>query len=481
MSDKNVYRWSLIDRVSIALINFSVNIVLVRMLTADDFGLLAMIYIFVAVAMDLSACGLADGIIHKPNPTETDYSTVFVFNSAMGIIFGSAFFFGAPLIARFFGHDELILIMRCLGVCFLFQAMSYVQETRLRKQLKMKALCFARVGATLTVSAVGIVAAYLGYGYKALICTQIFLSVFFFIGYTVATRWFPRLRFSTRSFKELFGYGFHLMLAYLATLVGRNINTSVLGREFTPDYSGIYYQGAKLSNVPFNVLDTSLNATFFVVASNEAANERRRTLFLDMFNTLLLVCGTVGALLLIMAAPLIEFLYGDRWIAAIPVFRILVAAEMFACFRSFFQAICKVYARTRFIRNMGFAEVSFQLVLLAIFYRFGILAIAWTQTAAVIAAVAVYAWRANSSVQVSIRQLIGRAASVIWIPLLAAAAAGATLWALKTFVAPDCAVAAIWQCLAGAAAFSATFIAAGELSRNSAYLALRSKILPSRP
>ena len=137
---------------SLALINFGVNIVLARMLTTADYGLLSMITIFIAVASDLSSCGLSDGLIHKAHPDERDYSTVFVFNAAFGLFFGLLFFFTAPLTARFFGHEELVGIMRVLGVCFFFHTMSYVQETRLRKQLRTKAICIARVSATVTVS-----------------------------------------------------------------------------------------------------------------------------------------------------------------------------------------------------------------------------------------------------------------------------------------------------------------------------------------
>ena len=183
MGEGNVYKWSFIDRISIALINFGVNIALARMLTADDFGLLAMIAIYTAIASDLSSCGLSDGLIHKTHPTDSDYSTVFVFNTVVGLVFGLIFFFTAPLTASFFGHEELTGIMRVVGICFFFQTMSYVQETRMRKQLRMRTMCLVRVGATITVSVLGIIAAAMGYGYKALVITQVTLSFFFFIYY----------------------------------------------------------------------------------------------------------------------------------------------------------------------------------------------------------------------------------------------------------------------------------------------------------
>ena len=252
MGNRSVYKWSLIERITVALLNFGGNIALTRMLTTADFGLLAMIAIFTAVAFDISSCGMSDGLIHKSKPTPEDYSTTFIFNSAMGFFFGLAFFLGAPLVAGFFGHEELVAIMRILGVCFFIQTMSFVQETRLRKELKMREICLVRVAATVSALALGIVLAVMGMGYWALVSTQIFLSVFMFIYFVAATRWFPQLAFSRKSFNELFGYGVHLMLAYLATIIGKNINTFVLGKFYpSPSQSGVYSQGAKLANVPF--------------------------------------------------------------------------------------------------------------------------------------------------------------------------------------------------------------------------------------
>lgn len=93
-TNSKVYKWSLIERLTVTVLNFGGNIVLARLLTTADFGLLAMIAIFTSIAYDLSSCGLSDGLIHKKSPTADDYSTVFVFNAGVGFIFGTLFFVG---------------------------------------------------------------------------------------------------------------------------------------------------------------------------------------------------------------------------------------------------------------------------------------------------------------------------------------------------------------------------------------------------
>ncbi len=470
MKKENVYKWSFIDRISIAVLNFGVNIALARMLCADDFGLLAMVAIFIAIASDLSSCGLSDGLIHKSEPTELDYSTVFVFNLGIGLVFASAFFFGAPFIAGYFGHEELTTVMRMAGLCFVFQSMSYVQETRLRKQMRMRSMCFVRVGATITVGTLGILAAYLGYGYKALIITQICLSFFFFVYYTIATRWFPKIQFSIKAFKEFFNYGVHLMLAYLGSIVGRNINTFVLGRFYSSSMSGIYYQGAKLAVVPFSICEGTLNYPFFAVASNEADPGKVRVLIKNMLATIVSVNGVFMMLMLVGAAPCIEFLYGDKWLAAIPVFRVLAVAEFLVCVRAYMQTICKVYARTTFIRNMGFAEVAIQLSLLAIFYSYGIIWIAWTQAMGFAISLCIYTFYCRRLTGLTLGSILSIYARSIWLQVLAAIACLGVLYLL-----PD--ASAFVQCVLLLGVYAGVIIGVGEATKASAYMSLRQRIL----
>ncbi|MDE5659642.1 MAG: oligosaccharide flippase family protein [Muribaculaceae bacterium] len=473
MAEGNVYKWSFVDRASIAAINLATNLILVRLLTSDDFGLLAMIAIFIAVASDLSSCGLSDGLIHKAAPTEMDYSTVFMFNSAFGLLFGLAFFFGAPLVAGYFGHEELITVMRALGVCFFFQTMSYVQETRLRKMLRMRTICLVRVGATLTVSVLGIAAAMLGYGYKALICTQILLSVFFFIYYTVGSRWFPKIQFSMKSFKEFFSYGVHLMLAYLATLVGRNINTFVLGRFYSsPSMSGLYYQGAKLATVPYGISEASLNVPLFVVASNEQNPSLRRRIIADMSSTMFTLNLSLLAFMILLAQPAVIWLLGSNWAGVAPVFRILAVAECLLCIKQFLMTLCKVYGRTVFVRNMGFLEVAFQLLLLLLFYRFGFLWIAATQAAGVAFAVCFYSVYCSRSLKVfRFRDFAAIVFSSAWLPALSALAGGAL------FLLPVSTWPAFVQCVALTAAYAAVMFGLGAITGSGLYPMVKAQLL----
>lgn len=475
MAKENVYKWSFIERVSVAVLNFGGNIVLARMLSADDFGLLAMVAIFTATAFNLSSCGLSDGLIHKNKPTPIDYSTVFVFNSALGLIFGLSAILLAHPVARFFGHEELVWVMRMYGICFFFQTMSFVQETRLRKHLEMKKLCIARVSATVTALIVGIILAALGCGYWALISTQIFLSFFMFVFVVVQARWFPKPAFSLASFKEFFSFGVHLMFAYLINIIEQNVNTFVLGRYYSSVQTGLYYQGAKLANVPFSVTDTSINPQLFVVASNETDEGLRRTKILDMMKVMVAVNVAIALLLVLIARPAVAFLYGSKWLGSAPILAVLAVSGCIMCMKYFFQAAFKVYGRARFIRNLTGCELVVQLALLALFFRQGMIAIAFTQLAMMFFSVGVYVYCVGRMLSISGNELF----ACLIKPALFPASAFIAGFGVKLLLGMWGGLPALAECLVIALPYLGVLLIWLERYRPAAYLRMRSKLIKS--
>lgn len=381
----NVYRWTITERLGVAAMNFGGMIVLARLLNPSDFGLLAMVAVLTGIISNLSNCGLSDGLIHKQNPTADDYGTVFVFNTAAGLLFGGGAFLCAPAVARFFGHDELVFIMRVFGVCFFFQTMSFVQFTRLRKQLQMKKICIAMLTSQAAALTLGIVLALFGYGYKALVATQIVIAFFTFIAMTAVSRWWPALRWSNSSFRELFSYGIHLMVAFLCNMAGQNINTFVLGKAYpSAAAAGFYSQGAKVAHVPFFITEAAINQPFFVLASNETSREGQRNMILNMHSLMVTLNVAFALLLALIAVPAIEVLFGNRWLDSAPVLRIIAFTECVICMKAVYQTVMKLNGRTRFVRNINFIELALQCLLLALFYKQGLQAVTLTQLGAIL-------------------------------------------------------------------------------------------------
>lgn len=379
MQQSNVYKWSAIDRVCNSAMTFCGNIILARLLDPSDFGLLAMVAIFIAIAQNISNCGLADGLIHKDSPTEDDYSTVFVFNASFGLLFGLLFILTSQYVADFFNSPQLHGIMIAIGICFFFQTLCLTQETRLRKELEFKKLAIVRLSATASSIILGIALVTLGYGYWGLVSTRIFLMFFQFLYYIMITRWLPKLRFSVKTFREMFSYGVHLMVSYICSQFSRNINMALLGKFSPAAVTGLYSQAQKLEEVPFSITESIFNWPFFSVLSNAKTETERKDLSYSMHSNIVFLNITIASLLFIISTPVFHLLYGAKWDAAIPVFRLLLVFGMATSIKYFYQTILKVYDRTKLIQNLTIIEIVIQVLLLFLCYDKGLYVIAMTQ------------------------------------------------------------------------------------------------------
>ncbi|MBD5317260.1 MAG: lipopolysaccharide biosynthesis protein [Bacteroides sp.] len=469
-SQANVYKWSTIDRVFNTVITFGANIALARMLDPDDFGLLAMVAIFIAIAYNLSSCGMSDGLIKKIKPTAADYSTVFTFNVCAGLIFCALFIGFAGLVADCFHQPALVNIMRCIGVCFVFQVMWFVQETKLRKELEMKKIAIVRVSASASAAGLGIILAYKGYTYWGLVSCRIFLSVFQFIYYVIATRWIPRLGFYRESFREMFGFGINLMMAYIINQVSRNINTSVLGR-FSPSESGIFSQAQKMEEVPYSMIDTIINSSFFAIISNESSRDKRHTLSTQMLGWMTTITVTAGLLLTLLAGPGFNLLFGAKWDGAVPVFRILLFFGIGSALKYYFQAVMKSFGMARRILWLTVLEIVIQLSLLALFYRNGMLWIAWTQVAGVAAVLTLYAATYCRIEQIRFIDMLRISLKGLIVPVIAFAitAGGYILW--------DEVIPAFANCVLTMSCFTVAALVLWELFPTPLYLRCRKAVI----
>lgn len=465
-----VYKWSSIDRVLNTVITFGGNLALARMLSPGDFGLLAMVGIFTAIAQNLSSCGMSDGLIRKPSPSADDYSTVFTFNLLAGIFFSIIFVVSAAPLASYFGQPDLQAIMWAIAFCFVFQTMSFVQETRLRKHLDMKRIAIVHISSSAAAIGLGIVLAATGFGFWGLVSCRVFVAFFLFVFYVIATRWIPRPRICRKSFNEMFGYGINLMWAYMINQIGRNVNTFVLGKISAPQ-AGIFSQGQKMEDVPFTVTDSIFNWPFFAVLSNERDPLRRQTLCHEMLRGLSMVAVTIGCLLMLLGEPGFHLAFGEKWDAAVPVFRVLIIFGISSTLKGFFQTVLKANGLTRTVRNLAFAELALQLGLLALVVRLGMTWIAWSQVAASVTILIFLARRYCKVTSIGFFAMARLALSRVPVPLAAftVTAGGYWLW--------NGVYSSLVSCLLVLLTYSAIAIVLWEIFPNPFYTRYRTAIL----
>lgn len=316
LKDKTVkgVTWSGIDNVAQYIVSFIVSIVLARLLTPDDYGLIGIIAIFTTICNALIDGGVSSALIRKKNATAEDYNTIFFLNLGMSVLLYVVIFFCAPLIARFFGREELVLLTRVSTVSMIIGAISSIQQTRLIKLIDFKTQTKITIIAAVVSGIIGIVMAILGCGVWSLVVQSLTNQTIRTILLWVLNKWAPQLCFSYMSFKELFGFGWKLMVSQLLSDIWKELYQVVVGKFYSPATLGQYTRAKGFSQLfSKNLTNVVQRVTYPVLSDIQDDNERlisayRRIIKITMFITAVSMFA-LGA----MSEPLIYCLIGPKW------------------------------------------------------------------------------------------------------------------------------------------------------------------------
>ena len=199
--------WSTIERFSVQGVTFVVMIIMARLLDPTDYGLVGMLTIFIAISQALVDSGFSQALIRKQKRTQTDNSTVFYFNIAVGLILYLILFFAAPAIARFYSQPLLVPLTRVIGLSVLINSFVVVQRALFTVQIDFKTQAKASMSAALVSGAVGIYMAYTGFGVWSIAAQQIVNLLVNVSLLWVMSSWRPSWAYSWKSFREIFSFG----------------------------------------------------------------------------------------------------------------------------------------------------------------------------------------------------------------------------------------------------------------------------------
>ena len=199
--------WSAIDNVAGYAVTFVVGLILARLLSPEDYGLLGLIAIFTAICKCFINAGFGSALIRKKDATEDDYNTVFIFNLVMSIVLYGVMFVCSPLIADFFERHELVALTRVSSLGMIIGSLAMVQRIRLTKRIDFKTQTKITISSAVVRGVVGITTAFIGWGVWALVVQELVSGITSTVLLWYVNRWIPSLRFSKKSFTELFGYG----------------------------------------------------------------------------------------------------------------------------------------------------------------------------------------------------------------------------------------------------------------------------------
>lgn len=321
--------WSFADNIANSGITFLVGLVLARLLTPEEYGIMAMVAIFIAISNSIVDSGFSNALIRKIDVEQVDYNTVFYFNLVVGIILYISLFFSSPLIGEFFKEPLLVPVTKVIGLVLVINAFAIIQRTILVREVDFKTQTKASLIASLSSGVIGIGMAFYGCGVWSLVGQQLSRQFFNTLFLWVYNNWRPALEFSTKSFKELFGFGSKLLLSGLLDTVYKNIYYIVIGRFYSSSQLGQYTR-AEQFNIIFSSNLTSViqRVSYPVLSSIQNEPDRLREAYCRIIKTTMLVTFACMLGLAAVAKPLILILIGDKWLPAVYFLQIICFAGM---------------------------------------------------------------------------------------------------------------------------------------------------------
>lgn len=423
--------WSGIDKIANGGIQFLANIVLARMLTPKDFGLLAIIAIFVQISQTFIDSGFGNALIQKKDRSQTDYSTVFFFNLALSFGFYVILFFCAPLIADFFDNEKLTSLTRVVGLNLIIGALVSVHKTRLTVQLRFKIQAVISLISSCVSAIVAIWMAYRGYGVWSLVALTITsISVQMVLIY-ILIKWRPSLEFSKTAFRSLFSYSSKLLGASLIHLLYRNIYPIIIGKRFSPVELGYFNRADTFAMYPPYMIGSVISRVAFPIFSRiQDDNARLRNAYSKyiVFASLIIFPILIG--LLVLAEPLTLLILKEKWLPMVPMLQIL-------CIDWMTDHLCTINLNVLYVK--GRSDLAFKLEIikkslaLGIFFvslYWGIIGVCWGRVVYSCCAVYLNSFYTKQLIGISLFQQL----KDIFAPLLYAVCMGAVVWLSTLYI-----------------------------------------------
>lgn len=321
--------WSAIDRFSTQGIQFVFSILIARLLMPSDYGVIAMLGIFLAVSNTFIDSGFGTALVQKANRTETDFSTVFYFNIIVAIILYGLLWLASPYIAAFYNIPMLKDVTRVVALTLIFSALGGIQGAKLSIAINFKTRAIISLISALSTGCLGLYLAYSGYGAWALVFQTVFSSLLNTILLWCFVRWMPSLVFSWQSFRQLFSFGSKLLASALLDTIYNNVYTLVIGKVYSSSSLGLYSRASGLAQYPSsNITGVLQSVTFPVLCSIQNDEERladayKRFIRMSAFVVFPLMIGLASV-----AEPFIRVVLTDKWEGAIYLLQIVCFSMM---------------------------------------------------------------------------------------------------------------------------------------------------------
>ena len=372
--------WSAVERFSTQGVQFLFGILLARLLTPDDYGMIAMLTIFMAVSQTFIDSGFGNALIRKPDRNEADKATVFFFNIFTAAACYGIIFLAAPFIAQFYNMPQLATILRVLAINLIIQSFGSIQRLNLTIDLNFKMLAKVSFSGAIVGGTAGLISAYNGLGVWSLVVQQMATMATRVALFWILSRWRPKCFFNKKSFKDMFGFGSKLLASGLLNTLYDNIYDLIIGKAFAAATLGNYSRASHFANFPSsNITGVFQRVTFPVLSKIQNDPQKLRKGYLKFLNMATLVIFPLMIGLAALAKPFILLVLTDKWVDVILILQIICIAQMWYPVHAINLNILQVMGRSDLFLKLEIIKKIVGITVLCITLPHGIIVMCFGQ------------------------------------------------------------------------------------------------------
>ncbi|MCF8345872.1 MAG: lipopolysaccharide biosynthesis protein [Bacteroidales bacterium] len=321
--------WSFLDNIVVQGVGFITGIILARLLSPREFGLVGMVTIFIALGQSFVDSGFTQALIRKKECTQADYSTVFFFNVLVGIAWYILLLVSAGSIAGFFSQPELTGLVPVLGLGVVINAFSIIQTTQLTKRIDFKLQTRISVVSSILSGIIAVVLAFRGFGVWSLVVLSLARNILNTLFLWFWNKWKPSLVFDLTSFKKLFGFGSKLLLVGLIDTTYRNIYLAVIGKFFSAADLGFYTRADQFKQLPSQNLTAIVQRVSYPVLSSISDDfPAMKSAYKKLIKSTMLISFVLMIGLAAVAEPMVLTLIGEQWLVSAEYLQLLCFGGM---------------------------------------------------------------------------------------------------------------------------------------------------------
>lgn len=374
--------WTFIQNVAVRALGVVITIVMARLLMPEDYGLIGMLSIFIAISDVFIQSGFGQALIQKSNCTDDDFSTAFYFNVGVSVFIYVLLFFAAPYIADFYHEPSLVMLTRILSLNFIFGSFNVVQQSKLKKDLNFKPLAIITLICTFFSGVIGIAMAYMGFGVWALVGQTLSATLLRVVFFPIFTKWHPNRPFNMQSFKHLWGFGSKILVTGIIDVVIVNLSNILIGRFYNKEQVGYFSKARGLADLPAVTLSSVLGTVLFPVLSEIHDDEARHAaVYKKVSRNAVVLTFPLMILMALLAEPIIIIMFTEKWAPAIPLFQALLLARSFLTLNIINANMLQSRGETKLFMNLYFITGPVSLLAIAVAIPFGVQAMAWATLA----------------------------------------------------------------------------------------------------